>query len=460
MSKHSTAQLSTLRFVAAQLLVSGMEETSMWACEFRSELAPRPCPILLLGAGDAAHGPGLLPERELLHLPRGCLGQLGHEHHRPGRHVPRQARLAERHHLLGAHAAGRALPERHECARRLAPVLVGPPHHCGLRHGRVREQRRLHLDGADVLPAGDDDVLGPVQDPHVAVAGVPHRQVARPQPPAGHGLRRRGRVLVVPAHHRVPAEHHLAHGAPVRGHAGHRGRVLHVHLQPQVVEPLPGLDGRALRRRQRVPLGPPRAHRRWPVRLRQPVRVDHQEPELLHPEQHLRRRRRAARHHSHRPLPPRAQRRPLLRRGVHHHAQHRRRAAHVRHPVRRHGREDGARVHLAQAHVGAALRRHAPHQAPPVAVEHGHRPQVHRQRRHVVEEHRRQRVQVRAAVGVHHALGPRRRPRRVVQRDRLVLVVRPPDQELWIAASAAAEEEGLVLVAPIDAWDLVVSCRR
>ncbi|BAS76688.1 Os02g0119250, partial [Oryza sativa Japonica Group] len=393
---------------------------------------------------DGAHGLGARPQLELLHLPRRRLRQpLLHHHHRPRRHVPRQPRPAVRHQLLLHHPRlrrrRRAGPQLHERARRLAPVVVRPPHHRRLLHRRVAEQRRLHLDCADVLPARDYDVLGPVEHLHVPVL-VPHRQVAGPEPPTGERLRRRRAVLVVAAHHRVPPQHHLPHRLPVARHAPHRGGVLDVHLQAVVVHPLPRLDPRPLLRRQRVPLRPPRAHRRRAVRLRQPVRVDHQEPLLLHPVQHLRRRRRAAGHHRH---PPRH--RPLLlRRGVHDHAQHRGRAAHVGDAVARHGVEDGGRGDPADAHVGAALRRDAPRHAPPVAVEHGHRPQVHRRGRHVVEEHGGEAVQVRAAVAVDHALGPRRRARRVVERDRLVLVGGPPHRELRRRPGIA--DEVLVLV--------------
>ncbi|BAS71984.1 Os01g0343001, partial [Oryza sativa Japonica Group] len=399
---------------------------------------------------EAAHGLGPLPQRHLLHLPRRRLRKLLlHHHHRPRRHVSRQPRAAERHQLLlhrrAASSSSSSSSQLHERARRLAPVLVRPPHHRRLLHRRVPEQRRLHLDRADVLPAGDDDVLGPVQDLDVPVL-LPHRQVARPEPPAGERLRRRAAVLVVPAHHRVPPEHHLPDRPPVRRHAPHRRRVLHVRrLQPDVVEPLPRLDPGALLRRQRVPLRLPRAHRRRPVRLRQPVRVDHQEPLLLHPEQHLRRRRRAAGHHRHPPPPPARLPPPLVRRRVHDHAQHRRRAAHVRHAVPRHAVEDGRRGHPADAHVRAALRRHAPHLAPPVAVEHRHGPQVHRRLRHGVHDHGGEAAQVRAAVAVDHALGPRRRPGGVVQGDRLVLVGRPPDREVRRRSGGGGAQEVLVL---------------
>ena len=51
----------------------------------------------------------------------------------------------------------------------LAPALVGHAEHGRLEHGRVAEQHVLDLGAVDVLAAGDDHVLGPVDEVHVAV---------------------------------------------------------------------------------------------------------------------------------------------------------------------------------------------------------------------------------------------------------------------------------------------------
>ncbi|BAS82160.1 Os03g0133650, partial [Oryza sativa Japonica Group] len=370
----------------------------------------------------ASHGPGLLPEQELLRLPRRRLGQVA-EHHRPRRHVTRQPRTAERDDLVRRRAC--PVLQRDERARRLAPVVVRPRHHRRVEHRVVAEQHRLHLDRADVLAARYDDVLGAILELDIPVR-VAHAEVARAQPPAAHGLLRGRRVLVVPAHDRVAAEHDLADGAPVGRHARHGHRVLDVDvLQHLVLHPLERLDPRALGERQRVPLGSPHAPRRRPVRLGEAVPVLDVETELLHLGQHLRRRRRAARRDEH---PPR-QRPPLRRRRVHDHVEHRGRAAHVGHAVAHDLLEDDLGHDVPDADVRPALRRRGPRHAPPVAVEHGHGPEVHRHGRHVVAEQRGQRVQVRAAVAVDDALRPRRRPRRVVERYRVALVGRPPDLE-------------------------------
>ena len=89
--------------------------------------------------------------------------------------------------LLGR--GGGALAQRDEGARALAPLLVGPGDHGGLQHGRMTVEGALDLDRADVLAAGDDDVLRAVLDLDIAV-GVHHREVAGVEPAAGEGLAR------------------------------------------------------------------------------------------------------------------------------------------------------------------------------------------------------------------------------------------------------------------------------
>ena len=86
--------------------------------------------------------------------------------------------------------------------------------------------------------------------------------------------------------------------------------------------------------------------------------------------------------------------------------------------------EHERRVHLAQADVGTAHQRHGPRVAPAVAVEERQRPQVHRARRQVPGQDVADGHQERPAVVIDDALGITRRPRRVVERDRLALVAR------------------------------------
>ena len=81
-------------------------------------------------------------------------------------------------------------------------------------HRRMLVERDLDLDARDVLAAGDDDVLGAVLDLDVTV-GMLDREIAGVHPAAAEGLGRRLRVLEVAEHHRVAADHDLAHGLAV-----------------------------------------------------------------------------------------------------------------------------------------------------------------------------------------------------------------------------------------------------
>jgi len=93
--------------------------------------------------------------------------------------------------------------------------------------------------------------------------------------------------------------------------------------------------------------------------------------------------------------------------------------------------------------VGAGDGGDAPGEAPAVAVEHRERPEVLRVDAHVGLEHLTDRVDPRPTVGVHDALGPARRARGVVDRERLVFVAEPALDGL----RRARREEVLVGVA-------------
>ena len=73
----------------------------------------------------------------------------------------------------------------------------------------------LDLQRRDVLAAGDDDVLRAVLDLHIAV-GMHHREIAGVEPAAGECLRAGRGVLQIALHHRVAAQHQLAHRRAVR----------------------------------------------------------------------------------------------------------------------------------------------------------------------------------------------------------------------------------------------------
>ncbi|KAB8091453.1 hypothetical protein EE612_016934, partial [Oryza sativa] len=238
------------------------------------------------------------PQLVLLDLPRRRLGQRP-EHDGLGHPVPRQPLPAEPHDVAGERrlvGAVGAVLGRHERAWRLPPLLVGPRHHRRLQHRRVLVHRLLHLQAADVLPAGDDDVLSPVLHLDVPV-GVLHAEVAGVEPPVLERLRVRPGVLEVPLHDAVPAHDDLPERRAVGGDGRHRLRVDDVEaLEAHVADALAGVEAGALVVRQLVPLRLPRAHRGRAVRLGQPVGVGDAETELRHGREHRRRRRGAGGH--------------------------------------------------------------------------------------------------------------------------------------------------------------------
>src|SRR5215207_6712396 len=118
-----------------------------------------------------APGPLRLAQRELLHLAGGGLRERA-ERDRVRALVVREAVAAERLDLRLRRA--RTLLQRHERLRPLAPALVGDRHDGALEHRGVRADRLLHLDGRDVLAAGDDHVLATVTQLDGAV-GMPDR---------------------------------------------------------------------------------------------------------------------------------------------------------------------------------------------------------------------------------------------------------------------------------------------
>ena len=86
--------------------------------------------------------------------------------------------------------------------------------------------------------------------------------------------------------------------------------------------------------------------------------------------------------------------------------------------------------------MGAADCRHAPCKAPAVDVEHRQRPEIDGIAGELVVDDLAQRVQIAAAMMVERALGIACRARRIVQRDRIELVVGP----LGLVAGIAAPE--------------------
>ncbi len=126
--------------------------------------------------------------------------------------VARQAPLQR-----SGHAAlpvfGRGIAQHHHGHAGLAPALVGAAHHGALRHPGVLGQQLLDLGRVDVLPAGDDHVLGAAHH-GVAAVGVLARQVAAVEEAFGV---ERGDVGPIQPHHVRAAHADLAHAAPRHG---------------------------------------------------------------------------------------------------------------------------------------------------------------------------------------------------------------------------------------------------
>ena len=194
----------------------------------------------------------------------------------------------------------------------------------------------------------------------------------------------------------------------------------HHSRERRVAHALARHELRALGEIEARPLLLPRAERGRPVALGEAVEVGHVEAHLLHGLDHRRGRRRTARRHLDAMLE--AALHALGR--VHQHVEHDGRAAQVRHAVLGDRGEDERRVDLAQAHVGAARGGHRPGVGPAAAVEHRQRPQIDRARREPEGERVAERVQVRAAMVVDHALGIARRARGVEERQRIPFVER------------------------------------
>jgi len=112
---------------------------------------------------------------------------------------------------------GAGLAEHADRVHRLAQTSCGMPKHGDLEHGGVGGQGVLHLDAVHVLPAGDDHVLGPVDEEQIALVVEYPTSPLRYQPSCSacavsSGLFRYS-VRKLP-----PRPHNLAgHGRPATG---------------------------------------------------------------------------------------------------------------------------------------------------------------------------------------------------------------------------------------------------
>ena len=193
------------------------------------------------------------------------------------------------------------------------------------------------------------------------------------------------------------------------------------------------------------------AHRRRAIGFGQTVNMRQIETHFFHAFDHRHRRCRARDQAMHRVVDTLLHRR----RGIEQQVMHNRRAAIVRDLVRANQIENRLRVDAPQTHIGARRCRDCPRETPAVAVKHRQRPQIHRMRCHAPRHDVAHRVEIRAAVVIHHALGVTRGARGVVKGERVPLLVRhfpgkirvPLGNECFVVDAAqqlAALERGII----------------
>ncbi|MPL88378.1 hypothetical protein SDC9_34398 [bioreactor metagenome] len=377
-------------------------------------------------SGLQLHLPRPVAQHEFLHLAGRGLRQLA-EHHRLRRLEMRHVLPAEGDELLVAHLRARA--QLDEGAGRLAPAFVRAGDDGRFHHFGVLVEHVLDLDRGDVLAARDDDVLRAVLQLDIAI-GVHHPEVARGEPAAGKGLVGGGGVLEVPLHHVVAAHEDLAHRHAIGRHRLLGVGVRHHDLFHRVVaHALPRLEFRALGQRQPVPFLVPGAGDAGAVGLGQAIAMGDVEAERLHLLDDDRGRRGAAGQH----LDALLQAFLHLGGRMHQHRQHHRGAAEMGDALFLDEAIDRFVAHRAQADRDTRRGGDGPGEAPAVAMEHRQRPQVDRPVPHVPRHDIRQRIQMRAAVVIDHALRVAGGARGVVQRDRVPFVIGADPAEIGVA---------------------------
>ncbi len=317
-----------------------------------------------------------------------------------------------------------ALLEDHEGFGTLAPLLVWHRDDGRLQHRRVLGDGLLHLDGRDVLPAGDDYVLVAVPDLDVPV-GVPHGHVARVVPAPLEGLLGRLLVLEVALGDHVAVHDDLTHRLPVALY------VVHVLVDDAhevgggVALALARHDPRPLLEVEVPPLRVDAARGDRAVSLGQAVDVHGLDVQL-----------------------EQAAKEGGGRGGASYRGGYWRvervggvlvddadlngwRRAVVGDPLRLEQLPDACRLNLSQADVRGRDGGDGPGIGPTVAVEHGEGPQVLCLVAHPDLDGVAERAQVRAAVGVHDTLRPPGGARGVVYGDRLLLVLEHALHGLW-----------------------------
>ena len=328
--------------------------------------------------------------------------------------------------------------EDHEGVWRLAPSLVGQPDDSGFLDSRVAQQHAFHFDGRDVLAPADDDVFDPVADLDVPVR-MNDGAIARVKPAA---LERFGRglgIVVVALHHHVAANHDLAHGLTIPRHLAAavvddrelaRGDQLHA---------LTRLQDCAFLWRQARMFGPRLTDGDEGCGLGQSVDVNDLPAEVVLDTADGGRCRRCARGEN-----PQPSAHTLAELGwrVGHPDQDGWRGTQHRNLFCVDQLEDSRWLDASQADVPAANRGDHPDKCPAVAVEHRQRPQVRVAGGHRHVRERSNRVDVRVAVGDHHALRSGRRTARVVDAEQIAFA------DLRLEELAARATYELLIVQP------------
>ncbi len=217
--------------------------------------------------------------------------------------------------------------------------------------------------------------------------------------------------------------------SPSRANGRHRLRIEHVQrFQRAVAHALARLLHRLLGRGERVPRLVPVVDDGRAVTLGQSVKMRDVETRLFHRGEHrLGRRRRGGEEFDNV-----RQRLLFVRRRIEQRRHHDRRAAKMRHFVIGDCVVHCGRAHRAQAHMRAGDDRDRPREAPAVTMKHRQGPQIDRMLGHGTGHDIADREQMRAAMVIDDAFGISRRARRVIERDRVPLVIGHFPGVAWI----------------------------
>ena len=335
---------------------------------------------------------------------------------------------------------GRAGLQRDEGNRHFAPFLIGAGDHRGFHHRRMRRQRAFDFERRDVLAAGNDNVFRAVLDFDVTIR-MHDAQIAGAEPAVGCRASRRFIVAIVAEHHVVAAQGDFTEGRAVGRHVMSFVVDDAQLLRDHVADSLARLDASLLVDRQFAPVAAPLAYHGRAEGFGEAVEMRHIDAELRHAREYRRRRWRAPGCGVDRAREPAV----FCVVGPCDHDEHGRRRAEMRDTGFAQVPPDQRGFEFAQAQVGRTRRGDAPRKAPAVAVKHRQRPQVRAVAIEPHVRHHRERLQVRTAVVIHHALGFAGGAARVVDGEHPALVgdglhvrrrIREPSFVFIVAAGA------------------------